>query len=172
VYDFNSFYRNLSIVFALFYFAVIIYGAFVKDAFPWAFPVNNGTSNFIPFGIIATQIEDYLYDYIPLSDIITYLATRIIVFIPYGFYITLLLRRQSKLTRFFALLQLPLIIEILQYFFIPRYCDIDDLIYALIGGLLGSLLFLLTAVIFHAISGKEFLSRENDYRFSGGSLYY
>lgn len=172
VEDFNSFYRNLSIVFAVFYFAAIIYGSFVTDAFPWAFPVNNNSHNFLPFSIIATQIEDYLYGYIPLSDIITYLATRIIAFIPYGFYITLLLRRQSKLSRFFALLQLPLLIEILQYFFIPQYCDIDDLIYGLIGGLLGSLMFLLTAVIFRAISGKEFLSRDNDYRYSGSSFYY
>lgn len=172
VEDFSSFYRNLSLVFVMFYITALIYGSFVKDAYPWAFPMNNSSYNLIPFSIIATQIEDYLYDYIPLSDIIIYLATRIIAYIPYGFYITLLLRRQSKLTRFFALLQLPLIIEILQYFFIPRYCDIDDLIYGLIGGLLGSLMFLLTAVIFQAISGKEFLSRENEYRHSGSSLYF
>lgn len=170
--NFNAFYRNISITFAIFYFAILLYGSFAKDAFPWAYKEASETYNFMPFSIIATLIEDYLYDYIPLSDIITYLVTRIVAFIPYGFYIALLLRRQPRLSRFFAMLQLPLFLEILQYFFLPQFCDIDDLIYGLIGGLLGSLLFILSAAIFRAVSGKEFLSRENDYRFSGSSLYY
>jgi glycopeptide antibiotics resistance protein len=130
------------------------------------------TSNFIPFGIITVQIEDYLYDYIPLSDIVTYLLSRILAFIPYGFYITLLLRRQSRLPRFFALLLLPFLIEVLQYIFIPARCDIGDLIYALIGGLLGTLLFYLMNVIFRAFSGKDFLAKENDYRFANSPLHF
>ncbi len=170
--DFISFYRNISIIFILFYFVAILVGSFVKDLFPWAYPVATDTYNLLPFNIIATKIEDYLYHYFPLNELVTYLAIRIVAFIPYGFYITLLLRRQTKLPRFFALLQLPLLLEVLQYIFIPQYCDVDDLIYAVIGGILGSAFFYLTNVIFRAISGKEFLSRENDYHFSNSSLYF
>lgn len=172
VENFNSFYFNLSVVFAVFYVGVILYASFVKGAFPWAYPYGADTYNLMPINIIAAQIEDYLYGVVPLRDIVIYLLTRIVAFIPYGFYISLLLRRQPKVSRFFALLGLPLLLELLQYFFLPQYCDIDDLLYGLIGGLIGSLLFLLMSVIFRAVSGKEFLSKENDYRFSSSSLYY
>ncbi|HWT74498.1 MAG TPA: hypothetical protein VN258_07230, partial [Mobilitalea sp.] len=97
--DFNEFYRNTSILFLVIYLSVIFYGAFVKNSFPWAYPLTYDTYNLMPFGILSTQIEDYLYGNIPLSDIITYLLSRTLVFLPYGFYITLLLRRQARLAR-------------------------------------------------------------------------
>lgn len=170
--DFNDFYRNISVVFLLFYFAVILYGNSVKNAFPWAYPDINTSYNFAPFGVIATMIEDYLYDNASLHEIITYLLSRTLIFLPYGFYSTLLLRRQSRLPRFFALLMLPFIIEVLQYIFLPERCDIDDLIYALVGGLIGSLSFYLLNVIFRAFSGRNFLAKETDYRFSNSSLHF
>jgi hypothetical protein len=170
--DFIDFYRNMSIEFLLFYFTAIIYGAFVKDAFPWAYPVIVDSPNFAPFQVLATQIEDYLYDYVSLSEIINYLLSRVLAFVPYGFYITLLLRRQTRLPKLFALLLLPFVIEAVQYIFLPGSCDIDDLLYAIIGGILGSVLFYLINIIFHAFSGREFLARENDYRYSGSSLHF
>jgi glycopeptide antibiotics resistance protein len=170
--DFNSFYRNNSIVFFLFYIIVIAYGSLAASAFPWAYRAVIESANFIPFELIATQIEDYLYELIPLSDIITYLLSRILLFFPYGFFITLVLRRQARLPRFFALLFLPFLIEVLQYFVIPSRCDIDDIIYALIGGILGSLSYYLLNVIFRTITGKNFLTKESDYRYSGGSLHF
>jgi glycopeptide antibiotics resistance protein len=172
VEGYEDFYRNLSSVFLFFYLVFLIYTAFIKGAFAWAYPGNAETYNFTPFGIIATQVEDYLYGDIPIQDILTYLFSRILPFAPYGFYITLLLRRQNRLTKFFAMLVLPFIIEVLQYILIPSRCDIDDLIYALIGGLIGSLLFLLMNLIFRAFSGKDFLASENDYRFSNSLLHF
>jgi hypothetical protein len=170
--DFIDFYRNISIVFILFYFVAIIYGAFVRDAFPWAYPVITEAPSFAPFEVLATQIEGYLYDYVSLSEIVNYLLSRILTFVPYGFYISLLLRRQTRLPRFFALLLLPFIIEVMQYIFVPASCDIDDLIYAMVGGILGSVLFYLVNIIFHVFSGREFLARENDYWYSGSSLHF
>jgi glycopeptide antibiotics resistance protein len=170
--DFILYYRNSNIVFFISYLAVIFYGVFAKDAFPWAYRAISETANFIPFRIIAAQIEDYLYGLIPLSDIFTYLLGRILAFLPYGFYITMILRKQGRLPRFFALLLLPFLFEILQYFIIPERCDIDDLIYALIGGLIGAFLFFLQNILFRAISGKEFLGREGEYRFSSNSLHF
>jgi len=170
--DYTTFYRNSSIVFFLFYLGVLIYGAFSNVAFPWAYRALLDTANVIPFQVIATQIEDYLYGLIPLSDIITYLISRILFFLPYGFYITLVLRRQTRLSRFFALILLPFVIEVLQYIIIPTRCDIDDIIFAMIGGLLGSLSFYLLIVIFRVIAGKEFLAKDANYRFSNSSLHF
>jgi glycopeptide antibiotics resistance protein len=170
--DFTDFYRNTSIVFLLIYFSLLIYGAFVRNAFPWAYPVEVTAFNLLPFSVIAGQIENYLYGYIPLSGIVVYLLSRILIFIPYGFFIRLLLRRQSRLIRFFALLLLPFLIELLQYIFIPVRCDIDDLIYAAAGAFIGSLSFFLQNLIFRAFTRRDFLAKDTDYRFSSNALHF
>jgi glycopeptide antibiotics resistance protein len=169
---FNDFYRNTSIIFFTFYLGVILYGSFVPNAFSWTYTVNTDTYNFLPFGVIASQIEEYLYDSVSLNEIVTYLLSRIVIFVPYGFYIALLLRRQTRLPRFFALFLLPFLLEVLQYIFLPELCDIDDLIYAVIGGLIGTLMFFLMNMIFRAVSGKDFLSRDTDYRFVNSPLHF
>jgi hypothetical protein len=169
---FRSFYRNNSTIFLLFYFGFLAYSLFDVNSFPWAYRIVTGHANFTPFWVVSTQIENYLYDLIPISDIITYLLSHIIIFIPYGFYCTLLLRRQSRLFRLASFLILPLILELLQYFIIPQRCDIDDLIYAFVGGIIGSLLYFLLNVLFRAISGKDFLSNGTEYRFSNGSYRF
>jgi glycopeptide antibiotics resistance protein len=150
----------------------MVYSSFLSNAFPWAYTSNPEAANFTPFLVISTQIENFLYGNISLSDIIIYLSSRILIFIPYGFYCTLFLRRQSRLLRFFLLLLLPIILEILQYFLYPTRFDIDDVIYALIGGIFGSLIFYLINVLFLAVSGKEFLSKDTIYRFSNSSLHF
>jgi glycopeptide antibiotics resistance protein len=61
---------------------------------------------------------------------------------------------------------------VLQYIFFPARCDIDDVIYGLLGGLLGSLGFFLLNLIFKAFSGKEFLAKDPAYRFSNSSLHF
>lgn len=170
--DFYDFYRNISILFFTFYIVIVLIATFSKNTFPWAYPINYDTFNLLPFGIISTLIEDYLYGNVTLSEIITYLFSHILAFIPYGYYITLALRRQTRLPRFFALLLFPFVIEVLQFYFNPAYCDIDDLIYALIGGLVGSFIFFLTNTISLAISGREFLMKDNDYRFANGKLHF
>jgi hypothetical protein len=172
IVDFNAFYRNNSIVFFLFYIGVIIYGSFSASAFPWAYRAVIGSSNIIPFDIIASQIEDYLYEIIPLSDIITYLLSRILIFIPYGYFLALILRRQTRLTRFFTLLLLPCVLEALQYFIIPARCDIDDILYAFIGGIIGSLSYYLLNIVFHAFTGKDFLTKDADFHFSNSTLHF
>jgi len=170
--SFLTFYRNSSIVFLLFYVGIIIYGSFFTAAFPWAYQTNSEAVNFSPFMVISTQISDYIYKQIPLSDISVYLSSRILIFMPYGFYCTLIIRKQTRLFRFFILLLFPVILEILQYFIYPTRCDIDDIIYALIGGILGSLWFWLINLISKSISGKDFLVKDTVYRFSNSSLHF
>lgn len=170
--NFKSFYRNVSIIFILFYMGVLLYGNFNEKAFPWAYNMVSGQINFTPFWSIATQIEDYINQMIPLSDILTYLSIRILTYIPYGYYAVLILRKSSKLIRLLFLLLLPIVIEILQYFIIPSRFDIDDVIYAFIGGIIGASIFHLTNLVYRAISGKNFLSSDSDYRYSNSSLHF
>lgn len=169
---FITFYRNNSIIFLLFYIGVILYGSFFTNAFSWAYQANTEAVNLTPFWVLSTLIEDYLYDLIPLSDIVIYLSSRILLFIPYGFYCTLATRRRSRLLKYTTFLMFPIILEVLQYFIYPLRCDIDDVIYAFIGGILGSLLFYLTNLIFRSVSGKDFLGKDSAYQFSNSSLHF
>ena len=170
--DFTPFYRNAGILFNLFYFGIVLYATLTEGVFQWAYRALPEQANFTPFWSIATQIEDYLNHMIPLSDIFTYLASRTLLYIPYGYYSILLLRRRSRLSRFLVLFLLPVIIEAIQYFIIPNRCDIDDIIYGFIGGLAGALWFHLNNLIFHAISGKIFLAKDSDFRYSNNSLHF
>lgn len=170
--DYHEFYRNSSIIFLIFYTAVMIYAMFVENTFLWAHPQTSQGYNFIPFNVISLQIEDYLYGYLPLSKILIYLLGKILIYAPYGFYLTHMLRRRKRLVQFLSLLILPLVIELLQFLLLPAYCDIDDLIYGLIGGLLGLLFFYLTCFIFHAFSGKEYLRKDGFHRYSNSSLHF
>ncbi len=170
--DYNSFYRNHSLLFFLIYLGVMLYGMFAVGAFPLVYRGALASANIIPFEAITILIEDYLYGIIPLSDVLFYLLVRILIFLPYGYQMTLLLRRQSRLLRFIALLIIPTILELIQYIIIPNRCDIDDVIYAIIGGILGSILFYLINFIFRSITGKNFLAKETDYPYANSRLHF
>lgn len=157
--DYISFYWNDTILFGICYLGIILYSSF-STTFPWAYPYNPTTPNFILFHTIAAQIEDYLYGVIPIKDIVIYLSLRIVPLVPYGFYLTLILRSRSRLWRLVALLFVPFLLEILQFFIIPNRSDIDDIIYGIAGGLLGSLFYYLLNTIFRLFTGKEFLEKD------------
>ncbi len=171
VEEFNGFYRSSSLLFLFFYLAILIYGLFIKNAFPWAYETGSDAFLLSPFEILAVQIQDYLSGNIPLSNILVYLASRILSFVPYGFYLRLILRNKKRLLRFSMLLVLPLLIEILQYFIIPERCVLDDLIYALAGGFLGFFCYFLTNAIYRAFCGRDFL-RTTDYRGMDHPLHF
>ncbi|MGB4657866.1 MAG: VanZ family protein [Mobilitalea sp.] len=170
--DFSLFYRNSMIVFSMFYIVLLLYADFAPSAFPLAYQNTLNVFNLKPFWTVSGQIEDYLYELIPIRDIFIYLASRILTFIPFGFIVTLILREQSRLLRLLALLSVPFLLEFFQYFIFPSRCDIDDIIYALLGGVIGSLLFYLINLIFRAFSGSEFLSNEGSHKFSGSTLHF
>ncbi len=170
--DYSTFYRNHSLLFFLIYLVVMLYGMFAEGAFPLVYRGALTSANMIPFEAITILIEDYLYGIIPLSDVLVYLLVRILIFLPYGYQITLLLRRQSRLPRFLALIMLPMVLEVIQYMIIPARCDIDDVIYAIIGGILGSTLFYLSNFIFRSITGKNFLAKATDYPFANSRLHF
>lgn len=174
IQGFYSFYRNNSLVFILFYLGLTIYGILLPNAFQWFYtiPLTFDSGNFIPFNILSTQIEQYIYQQLPLTDIIVYLASRIVIYIPFGFYIYLFTRKNSRILRVLLFLFLPVLFETIQFYYNPSYCDIDDIIFGLIGVILGGLLYLLKNFIYRMFSGKDFLSNDNGYRNSGRPLHF
>lgn len=170
--DFNSFYRDSSIVFFIFYIGILIYGSFTPDVFGWAYKAIPDNAVFVPFKIITLQVKHYLDGSVPFINIIIYLASRILIYLPYGFIIMLVLRRKSRLSKGLSVFILPFLIETVQYFTIPVRCDIDDLIYAVISSLLGFLAFMLINAIYRAFSGRNFLMNEETYRRYGNTLHF
>jgi glycopeptide antibiotics resistance protein len=170
--DFYIFYRNISFIFLVFYLGLLLYASFAHNVFEWAYPIESTSFNLLPFETIAALIEDYLYGLTSLSNIISYLLSRILIFVPYGFYIRLVLYRQTRIKRLIAIFILPFIIELMQYIIIPLRCDIDDIIYAAVGSVIGSLTFFLFNFIVRAITGRDFLIKNNDYHFTHSSLHF
>ena len=95
-------------------------------------PEYNGT-NFIPF----REILRYKFG---SSGFMRQVIGNIILFIPFGFFITYYANIKSIGSAFFTSLASSLVIETVQYF-IGRSFDIDDIILNVIGGVLGFLLF-------------------------------
>lgn len=160
--EYPLFYRKHTALFLLFYLGILCYGSFSPASFSGVYPSAPAAANFVPFEIITAQIEAYLNGTSSLSEIMFYLSSRILVFLPFGYFITLILRRKSRLIRFASLLALPMLIQFLQFFIIPSRCDIDDVIYGLLGGLFGALAYYLKNTIFRIVTGRPFLLNASD----------
>ncbi len=169
---FNSFFRNVSIIFVLFYVGVLVFKLFIQSESNILYYTDFKSINLIPFLTLATLIEDYIDGYVSLNSIITYLVQNILLFAPYGFYSILMLRHHRRLTRAFALLFLPLLIEVLQRVFLLGKGDIDDIILAMIGGTLGSFVYHLLNSIFYSVTDEDFLFERSPYSFYRNSLHF
>ncbi len=171
--DYKEFFRNTSIVFILFYTIVLLVGSFGANAFPWAYRNIPESANLVPLKTLTNLIENYTLDgSSTFSEILSYLLPRLFLYLPYGFYIALAVRKYSVIHKLLLLISLPLVIEILQYFIINRRSDIDDFIFAFLGGILGIFTFFLVNLIFRVVTGKEFLKKETGLHYTGNLLHF
>lgn len=170
--DYNSYFRNQSIVFLVVYFVVLFYFALTNNNLAWYPYTTYDQINFNPFHILLSKIEGYRYHQIFLSEILTYLFSRSLPYLPYGFYCFILLREHSRSAKIISLFVLPIVIETVQYFIQIQRCDLGDIIYGFLGGLIGFLSFLLLNWIFRVFSGNDYLARESEYHFANRSLHF
>lgn len=167
---FNSFYRNISIVFMLFYIGVFVYILFISKN---SSDISDSKSiNIIPFVTIATFIEDFIRGNVHIREFIPYFINGIVLFLPYGYFITLLLRYYGRLTRAFALFILPVLVEVIQGVFLLGKVDIDDIIMAVIGGFLGALCYHIINSIFRSVTDEDFMSERSSYSYYNSNLHF
>ena len=95
--------------------------------------VNYGVNNFIPFK------EIFRYD-IGSYKFIKNIVGNIVLFIPYGFFVSYYLKKRKMFTIFSLTLIVSTTIEFVQMY-IGRVFDIDDIILNVVGGICGYLLF-------------------------------
>ncbi len=162
---FNMFFRNNSIVFCIFYLFGVIKYLFLQNTDYFILDTNLNTINLIPFYTLATLIEDHISGQGSLTYIITHLLQGIIPYIPYGFYIILLLRHQSRWLRFTALLFFPVTIEVLQRITLLGKADIEEVFLGLLGGFMGALIYHSLNTLHQYTKDRDFLTEQAPFRF-------
>jgi len=117
--------------------------------------------NLIPGYSIATQIEAYIQQGHSLRPMFLYMLTYGGFFVPSGFYLHLMLGKGRFLPRILAFLLLPILIEVAQYFLKPSMCEIDDLFPALLGCIVGSILYTLVNHLCLSMHEERFLQKRS-----------
>lgn len=119
--------KELIYLIAITYILCLFYVVTFQDS-------NYGISNYVPFK------EIFRYS-IGSKKFIKNILGNIMLFIPYGFLSSYLLKNRKISVTFILCLIVSITIEVVQYY-IGRVFDIDDIILNVLGGIIGGLLFI------------------------------
>lgn len=126
-------YRELFMLSFLLYSLILFYVVTFQD-------VNYGTNNFIPFKeILRYEIGSAYFIHNVLGNIL--------LFIPFGFFVSYILRSKKPSYIIVITFITSLVIEFTQLL-IGRTFDVDDVLLNIIGGFLGYLVYLIIQVIY------------------------
>ena len=148
----------------------LILGALYAWGLVWVLLLHNreyspftGSMQWIPFARLSEYIEDVIMGIGEMQDVIGYLAVRILLYVPYGYYCAVLLKDNLVLVRFPLIVLLPIAVEGVQRIGSLGGTDIDDVIFGIIGGMLGVLVYCVIDGLRRVITGKGLLERESSY---------
>ncbi|MDQ2753753.1 MAG: VanZ family protein, partial [Bacteroidota bacterium] len=128
------FFRLSSIIFGLLYVTILFYALFFKTIH---FRAGMSRVNLVPFKTIVPYITEIADK--NSGPAIMNIGANIFLFIPFGFYIEVLLRKRKMKIKIMIIILIPIIIELIQFVFSLGICDLDDVILNAIGSLLGIL---------------------------------
>jgi len=126
-------YKELFILSFLLYSLILFYVVTFQD-------VNYGTNNFIPF----REILRYEFG---SSFFIHNVLGNILLFIPFGFFVSFILRSKKPHYIIIVTLVTSLVIEYTQLL-IGRTFDVDDVFLNIVGGFIGYFVYLIIQVIY------------------------
>lgn len=149
---FSVFYKKAAVFFYVVYFVFLIYWSMVISRVP----KNEITIQMIPFATFAAYVDGILSGMVPVERLLHFLAERVIMFLPYGFFVAMVGRKLHSLLRLGLVLILPIVTELLQYLFSVNSFDMDDMIFAFLGGMIGIVSFVVFNVVFQKTTGKNF----------------
>lgn len=150
--SFAKFFRRAIVCFYLVYFGLVVYGSFFYgEAMTEAVPAQ-----WIPFATFAALVNGVMQDVVPVGRVIEFLANRIVFFLPYGFFVGMVCRKLHGMLRIVLLFLLPAVLELLQLVLHRGTCDMDDIIFRLLGSLLGLLAFLAFDALFQHFTARHF----------------
>jgi len=94
----------------------------------------NNSFNMIPFDTIKLFINGYKNGVVTQKDFFINVYGNLFVFMPYGIFIPLIFKRINKYYKFLIFITMFVImIELLQFLTLSGSCDIDDLIFNVLG---------------------------------------
>ena len=94
----------------------------------------NNSFNIVPFDTINLFINGYKNGVVTQEDFLINIYGNLFVFMPYGIFIPLIFKRINKYYKFLIFITIfVIIIELLQFLTLSGSCDIDDLIFNVIG---------------------------------------
>lgn len=126
-------YRELFMLAFLLYSLILFYVVTFQD-------VNYGTNNFIPF----KEIMRYEFG---SSFFIHNVLGNILLFVPFGFFVSFILKTKKPGYIIIVTFITSLVIEFTQLL-IGRTFDVDDVLLNIVGGFLGYLVYLIIQVIY------------------------
>ena len=126
-------YRELFMLAFLLYSLILFYVVTFQD-------VNYGTNNFIPF----KEILRYEFG---SSFFIHNVLGNILLFIPFGFFVSFILKTKKPSYIIIVTFIASLVIEFTQLL-IGRTFDVDDVLLNIVGGFLGYLIYLIIQLIY------------------------
>lgn len=150
--QFADFYKRAAIFFYLVYFGLLIYW-FVAYS---RIPEEEISAQFIPFATFSAYLDGIISETVPLGHLLGFVVERIVVFLPYGFFVAMAGRKIHSLLRLGLVLVFPIIVEILQYILNFSTFDMDDVIFSFLGGLIGILSFVIFNALFQKTAGRNF----------------
>lgn len=165
--SFNFYFYRASLIFAVYYVCNLIYHTMIDPIIlPYAF--STGNNSFIPFFSTAAHIEDFIYMGTGVGELLIYIAKLFVLFMPMGFYISLILRehdvKSAPIIKIAVCIFIPLIFEAIS-FFQGNAINIDSYLYRFLGIFLGIVLLKVLNVISLHLTGEEFLYERNLYSF-------
>lgn len=161
--QFPGFYKKAAVFFYLVYFGLLVYWFMVYSRIP----EDKVSLQLIPFATFAAYIDGIISDTVPVMRLVQFLAERIALFLPYGFFVAMVCRKLHSLFRLLLVLLLPVLVEMLQYILKYNSCNADDAIFSLLGALIGMLAFVIFNALFRNTTGKNFDGSEIDRDYYG-----
>lgn len=158
---FDRFFRQISISFLLIYIFVLIKQYYLTPIIPPFEKMSFGAQNFVPYMATGTYIEKTLLAGGNLRPLICFLAEMVVLFIPFGFFLRTFGRKAPFLLRLFLYLAFPACLEISQFLFGIGRGHIDDYVSALVGTLIGTLLYHIINGTFRIVAGREFAAERS-----------
>jgi len=161
--QFSGFYKKSAVFFYLVYFGLLVYWFLSYSRIP----ENQVQMQLIPFATFAAYIDGVISETVPVVRLLQFLAERILLFLPYGFFVAMIGRKLHSLLRLFLVLLFPALIELLQYALKYNSCNADDAVFSFLGALIGMLAFVVFNALFQKTTGKNFDGSEVDRDYYG-----
>lgn len=158
--DYRRFVKNTGLLFLLYFTGIYCYIQFIPH--PGSLWSSEQT-NVIPFYTLATYIEKYIYGDCAFREIFSHLLLPVLLYLPIGFFVALWMRHSHRVLQLLLLILIPTATEAIQILIHSDALNVDHIIYAILGGILGELLLYIINGLFLLVKGSEFAQAEQNH---------